>query len=186
MFDKGKTLNLDLQEQLKESNSRRRKIILESLFSSNVIFCEGLSDEIFLDDLIFNNMSEIRDKHISIFDTNSKDEVKKCGEILHNLQLLNHINVHLFYDLDPNKKYPNGEKIVIPSLKSTFFDPDLEKTFYYEDKTTKDKFITKKGQKSKKNLSLKINDILNDSTIPKSDILQKIKYYKNEIKNWIK
>ncbi|MGL4343192.1 MAG: TOPRIM nucleotidyl transferase/hydrolase domain-containing protein [Metamycoplasmataceae bacterium] len=175
--EKFKKLNLNLFNELIDANSRRISLIIKCLFSSNVILVEGLADELFLNDILFEINSS---SYITIIDTNDRIGVEKCKEILVHLGLSKIINILIFYDLDDKdpiniKDNPEITSIIQnKNIEIEFFGKEISKKIYKiaNGEVHKDKIVWTKKWINKNSLLPNIEIILN----------QKIEL----IKNWIK
>ncbi|MGL5357438.1 MAG: hypothetical protein ACRC9U_00030 [Metamycoplasmataceae bacterium] len=185
----------NLSSILKDENYRRQRIIISCLFSSNIIFYEGINDETFLYSLINKLDSE---KHVSFFDTNDKKGVKACFNLLKELGLSEILNIALFYDKDNDKEEPVGAKYEIvqdKNLEEYFFG----ETYNQKRKAKKDKNENEKDKEfsffkikkendeiaylTKGDIDVKYDSILIYSTV--DEIEDKLNYKKAEIKEWL-
>ncbi|MGL5520199.1 MAG: TOPRIM nucleotidyl transferase/hydrolase domain-containing protein [Metamycoplasmataceae bacterium] len=164
---------------LKKQNYRRKKIIINALFSSNLILYEGINDETFLYSLI-NKISN--NKYISFCDCDGKKGVLKTFEILEDLGLSNILNIALFYDNDNDGKLPIKNNKIIHIIQ----DKNLEECFFgLEDPNKKSCFKVKKRKYSihKEHLDVKWNYILKNSTVKNiKDVIDK---KEKELKKWL-
>lgn len=175
---------LNLKSVLQNENSRIINDIFKSLFSSSLIFAEGLNDEVFINAIY---ESEFIDKYLTIIDCYGKSNIKKCAEIMIKLGMAEHINICVFYDEDNDGTLGFNRKkifdIMIPN--------NLEEHFF--EKTTKQKvrdkcyYLTKsKNCSSKKNLEIKFQNLtaLKISST-KKDVEERLKIIISKLKIWI-
>lgn len=178
-LDNFKPIVLNLKNILKNENSRSINLIVQSLFSSNLILVEGLIDEIFINSIY---ESKFMDEYLTIIDCTGIKNVKKIAKKLIDLGITEHINICAFYDRDGDANL-NIDKTKIYEI---IMEPDLEGHFFEACDDKEHYFIKNSVPYKKKNLLTfvkKVSKLRECST--KKDINEILEKFSEEFDTWI-
>jgi len=197
-------------EETKKLNSREWLKLVQCLFSTNIVFIEGLNDFLFLYDIFYEyQKNDFKDKYITIIDCESRTSIEKMAKIILSLGIDSKLKILIFYDLDlvnskgvgesansfeqdtyysrDNGKLVYKEEINIDSsfIKSIIQKPNLEsELFEFQEKDNFKKNDNKIISKKELEKNMNISFILKNST--KENIEKIINEKIKELKEWLK